>query len=100
MAIAKYSVDSLEILDSEITAVGQDSTGIETLVPGEPNAVMTVERSLVSAARTALDETETDIGPTVRADRLPHFRKHRLQTGKHTLLDIVRSRGGRERERR
>ena len=90
MAVGKRHVHSLEILDSEITAVGEDSTGIETLVPGEPNAVMTVERSLVSAARTALDETETDIGPTVRLIDSRISGNIRYGT-ERTLLDIVRT---------
>jgi hypothetical protein len=90
LAIGKRSVVSLEILDSEITAAGQDSTGIETLVPSEPNAVMTVERSLVSAAGTALDETETDIGPTVRL--IDSRISGNIDYGpESTLLDIVRT---------
>ena len=90
LGVGKRHVNSFEILDSEITAVGQDSTGIETLIPDEPNAVMTVERSLVSGAGAALDETETDIGPTVRLIDSRISGNIRYGT-ERTLLDILRT---------
>ena len=55
--VALVRGDSVEILDSEITAVGQDSTGISNLGPGPPDlgTHVTLERSLVSA-ETAIHE--------------------------------------------
>ena len=50
VAVAKHSVDSLEILDSDITALGEGSKGIATVIPVASDSVMTLERSRVSAS--------------------------------------------------
>jgi hypothetical protein len=90
LGVGKRSVQSIEILDSEITVVGQDSTGIETLIPADPGSIMTLERSAVSAGRTALDENEVDIGPQVRVVDSRVF-GHIFYNPESSLLEIVRS---------
>ncbi len=81
---------SVEILDSEITAVGQDTTGIfGDLGPSDGTSSVTLERSRVSAGNGA--------GRPVyllwrdAAGRLAHFRKRSDYNQEGFLLEILRS---------
>ena len=66
VAVAKHGVDSLEVLDSDITALGErNSKGIATVIPVADGGVLTLERSHVAASR-ALDDYESARGFQMR----------------------------------
>ncbi len=86
--VAVVEKSSLEILDSEITAVGQEATGISGGHPGVEGMFVTLERSKVSA-ETALAEPYGNYG-TVRVVDSHLFGAVRFDR-ESSLLEIVRS---------
>ena len=57
----------------------------------EPNAIMTLERSLRFGGERHSTRPSNQHAAHTAAGRLSHFRKHRFRSGKHSLLEIVRT---------
>jgi hypothetical protein len=87
--VAVVRSGSVEILDSEITAVGQDTAGIYAIPPADYFTVVTLERSYISA------EVATDDQQTLPGVRMQLIDSHIFGTvsldSENSRLEIVRS---------
>jgi hypothetical protein len=90
--VAVLRSESIEILDSEITAVGQGTTGMSNLNPGPPDVSTraTVERSLVSAEVAFHEEYGGPAGASLRLLDSRIFGNVSFDP-EHSLLVILRS---------
>jgi hypothetical protein len=94
VAVAKHSVDTLEILDSDITALGEGSKGIITVIRVAGASVMTLERSRISVSGTALNENESNARFHLRVVDSSIFGYSRFDLSLFSLVEFVRSEVG------